>query len=158
MIPVIAVFAQLLLAVAGYVAACAAVGAFAAATVAASVGPDAVISVAAGTGIRPSPDAIAFGIAAGIGAGVTGFFPGLVAIAFAEAFAIRSLFYYLAVAVPVAVLLAGPDAILSPSVHPAVADVPFLIACGTVAGFTYWLVAGHRAGRWRRTLSAPAPD
>lgn len=153
---VLAFFLQCLLAIAGYVLAVVAVGVFAGLAADRVVGSDVIVAFHAdGFVATGMPPAVAIGIAAGLAAGAVGFLPAAAAIVFAEALGVRSLFFYLSVAILVAVLIASPvDPFAAPV--PGVEPFPFLIGCGTVAGAVYWLVAGRRAGRWR-TAGANGP-
>ncbi len=153
--PLLSFFGQFVLICLGYVLATFAVGMFAWAAVDRLVGEEAVVSVAThGTG-GTAPLAVAFGITATLAAGTIGFFPAVVAIAFAEAFGVRSVFFYMLAAVAVAVLLAAPVDVFADGIPPEAAPVPFLIGCGAVGGVVYWLVAGRRAGCWRERLPGP---
>jgi hypothetical protein len=78
---------------------------------------------------------------------VVAFVPAMIVIAIAEAFALRSLFFY--------ALAGGIGGLLYGLTFPAaVADSPdrgveIAFAAGVAAGLLYWLVAGRTAGLWR---------
>jgi hypothetical protein len=109
-------------------------------------------------GNDPLEHAFFWGIAA-FASGVTvvvGFLPVLIGVVLAEAFSIRSLLVY-AVA-GAAILLLGyysagfawtyGESIDQPP-PPISREAEIAIAAGAMFGFTYWLIAGRRAGRWR---------
>ena len=87
---------------------------------------------------------------------VAGFLPILIAVVVAEAFAIRSLL--IQAAAGAAILLLGyygagfarsyEESIDSPP-PPISRQAEIVAAVGVVFGFTYWLLAGRNAGRWR---------
>ena len=87
---------------------------------------------------------------------VAGFLPILIAVVLAEAFAIRSVLAH-AAAGAVILLLALYGAGLSGSYEesidrpppPISRELEIAAAVGAVFGFTYWLIAGRNAGRWR---------
>lgn len=77
--------------------------------------------------------------------GAVAFFPALIAIALAELFSFRSIFYWLAVG--------GVIGLAGESVADGFAwldDIPrrlsLLLAAGFVGGFVYWLIAGRLSG------------
>ena len=78
---------------------------------------------------------------------VVAFVPAMIVIAIAEAFALRSLFFY--------ALAGGIGGLLYGLTFPAaVTDsldrgVEIAFAAGVAAGLLYWLVAGRTAGLWR---------
>ena len=85
-----------------------------------------------------------------------GFLPILIAVVLAEAFSIRSLLIH--VAAGAAILLLGyysagfawtyEESIDRPP-PPISRETEIVAAVGMVYGFTYWLLAGRNAGRWR---------
>jgi hypothetical protein len=87
---------------------------------------------------------------------VVGFLPILILIVLAEAYSIRSLLIY-AVA-GAAILLFGyysasftrtyEESIDHPP-PPISREAEIAVAVGVVFGFTYWLIAGRKAGAWR---------
>jgi hypothetical protein len=96
---------------------------------------------------------------AAFASGVTvlvGFLPILIAVVLAEAFAIRSL--VIQAAAGAAILLLGyysagftstdEESIDHPP-PPISREAEIAAAVGVVFGFTYWLIAGRNAGRWR---------
>jgi hypothetical protein len=79
-------------------------------------------------------------------AGTIAFLPAAIAIILAEAFAWRSVLYYLLVGGAIgalAVHLAEQSGALDFADRPYVA----LLAAGFVGGFVYWLIAGRLAGK-----------
>ena len=85
-----------------------------------------------------------------------GFLPILIAVVLAEAFAIRSLL--IQAAAGAAILLLGYYSAGFASTYEESIDHPpppisreaeIAAAVGVVFGFTYWLIAGRNAGRWR---------
>jgi hypothetical protein len=110
--------------------------------------------------IGPDPVEHAFfwGTAA-FASGVTvmvGFLPILIAVVLAEAFSIRSLLIH-AVAGAAVLLLGYYGAGFTGSYEESIDHPPppisreaeIAAAVGVVFGFTYWLIAGRNAGRWR---------
>ena len=87
---------------------------------------------------------------------VAGFLPILIAVVLAEAFAIRSVLIH-AAAGAVILLLGLYGAGFSRSYEESIDHPPppisreleIAAAVGAVFGFTYWLIAGRNAGRWR---------
>jgi hypothetical protein len=87
---------------------------------------------------------------------LVGFLPILIAVVLAEAFSIRSL--VIQAAAGAAILLLGyygagfaesyEESIDSPP-PPISRQAEIVAAVGVVFGFTYWLLAGRNAGRWR---------
>ncbi len=88
---------------------------------------------------------------------IVGFLPILIAIILAEAFSIRSL--AIQAAAGAAILLLGyysagftayEESIDHPP-PPISREAEIAAAVGVVFGFTYWLIAGRNAGRWRES-------
>jgi hypothetical protein len=80
-----------------------------------------------------------------VNAGAVAFFPALIAIALAELFSLRSIFYWLAVG--------GLIGLAGETVADGFAwldDIPrrlsLMLAAGFVGGFAYWLIAGRLSG------------
>jgi len=109
-------------------------------------------------GSDPAEHVFFWGTAA-FASGVTvlvGFLPILIAVVLAEAFSIRSL--VIQAAAGAAILLLGyygagfagsyEESIDSPP-PPISRQAEIVAAVGVVFGFTYWLLAGRNAGRWR---------
>ncbi len=92
-------------------------------------------------------------------AGATAFVPALVLVIIAETFDMRSVFFY-AIGGGLIGALAWFGADISPRLDNATDITPvghglqLVIAAGIVGGFAYWLVAGHRAGRWKAPLAS----
>jgi hypothetical protein len=95
-------------------------------------------------------DLISYFIAATIlitmNVGAVAFFPALIAIALAELFSVRSIFYWLVVG--------GLIGLAGESVSHGFAwldDIPrrfsLMLAAGFVGGFVYWLIAGRLSGQ-----------
>jgi hypothetical protein len=93
--------------------------------------------------------------------GAMGFLPMVVLIVLAESFKIRSLIAHLAAGA--ALLLLGYfGSLAEPSYEESIDHAPppvsraaeVAAAAGIAFGFTYWLIAGRTAGRWR---DVPAP-
>jgi len=108
-------------------------------------------------GPDPLEHAFFWGTAA-LASGVTvmiGFLPILIAVVLAEAYSIRSLLLHAAAGA--AILLLGyysagftwsyEESIDHPP--PISREAEIAAAVGVVYGFTYWLIAGRNAGRWR---------
>ena len=102
---------------------------------------------------------VVFWGAAFIASGITAsllFLPMLIAVALAEAFAIRSLLINVAGAVAL-VLLAYQGAGYGRSGEESIDRAPPMVshefeiaaAAGITFGLVYWLIAGRKAGRWR---------
>ena len=109
-------------------------------------------------GTDPIEHAFFWGTAA-FASGVTvfvGFLPILIAVVLAEAFSIRSL--VIQAGAGAAILLLGyysagftrsyEESIDHPP-PPISREAEIAAAVGVVFGFTYWLIAGRNAGRWR---------
>jgi hypothetical protein len=87
---------------------------------------------------------------------VVGFLPILIGVVLAEAFSIRSLLIY-AVAGAAVLLLGYYSAGFTRTYEESIDHPPLPIsreteiaaAVGVVFGFTYWLIAGRKAGAWR---------
>lgn len=105
-------------------------------------------------------DRFVFWGAAVVASGITAtmlFLPTLIAVVLAEAFAVRSLFAYAGGAV-LLVLLGYMGAGFGHSYEESIDRAPPLVphdlevavAAGIVFGLVYWLIAGRKAGRWRR--------
>ena len=96
---------------------------------------------------------------AAFASGVTvlvGFLPILIAVVLAEAFSIRSLLIQAAVGAAILLLgyySAGFTGSYEESIDypppPISRQAEIAAAVGVVFGFTYWLIAGRNAGRWR---------
>ena len=110
--------------------------------------------------VGPDPIGHAFfwGTAA-LASGVTvmvGFLPILIAVVLAEAYSIRSLLIHAAAGAAI-LLLGYYSAGFAWTYEESIDHAPPLIsravviaaAVGVVFGFTYWLIAGRNAGRWR---------
>jgi hypothetical protein len=87
---------------------------------------------------------------------IAGFLPILIAVVLAEAFAIRSLVIQAAAGAAILLLAyysAGFTSTYEESIdHPSPPisrEAEIATAVGVVFGFTYWLIAGRNAGRWR---------
>lgn len=100
-------------------------------------------------GLEPTGDAVPwiplFAVWTGLYAGGFAFIPWIVAVVIAEGFAIRSVFFWLALggAVGAAAYLFNDVAVGTPW---SGFNLAFHLAAGFVAGFVYWLVAGRQAG------------
>src|ERR1035437_8178976 len=104
-------------------------------------------------GPDPLEHAFFWGTAA-FASGVTvlvGFLPILIAVVLAEAYSIRSLLIHAAAGA--AILLLGYYRSYEESIDhpppPISREAEIAAAVGVVFGFTYWLIAGRNAGRWR---------
>jgi hypothetical protein len=96
---------------------------------------------------------------AAFASGVTvlvGFLPILIAVVLAEAFSIRSLVIQAAAGAVILLLgyySAGFTSTYEESIDypppPISREAEIAAAVGVVFGFTYWLIAGRNAGRWR---------
>lgn len=86
--------------------------------------------------------------------GAYAFVPALALIAIAEAFDIRSIFYYALGGAAIG-LLAYFGTNMSIQIEettdmpPVAFGLQLVAASGIIAGFVYWLIAGRRAGRWK---------
>ena len=80
-----------------------------------------------------------------LSAGAISFVPALIAVVLAEAFAWRSVFYYLLVGGALGLAADRLTDFIGP---PALAERRLLVylAAGFVAGLVYWLIAGRAAG------------
>ena len=100
-----------------------------------------------------------FWLTAAFASGVTvmvGFLPILIAVVLAEAFSFRSLLIHTAAGAAILLLgyySAGLTATYEESIDrpppPISREAEIATAVGVVFGFTYWLIAGRNAGRWR---------
>jgi hypothetical protein len=87
---------------------------------------------------------------------MVGFLPILIAVVLAEAYSIRSLLIHAAAGAAI-LLLGYYSAGFTWAYEESIDHAPPLIsraaeiaaAVGVVFGFTYWLIAGRNAGRWR---------
>ncbi len=86
-----------------------------------------------------------------------GFLPILIAVVLSEAFAIRSLAIQAAAGAAILLLgyysagLAGSyEELIDHPPPPISREAEIAAAVGVVFGFTYWLIAGRNAGRWRQ--------
>ena len=96
---------------------------------------------------------------AAFASGVTvmvGFLPILILVVLAEAFSIRSLLIYALAGAAILLLgyySAGFTRNFEESIDhpppPISREAEIAVAIGVVFGFTYWLIAGRRAGAWR---------
>ena len=108
------------------------------------------LTVAVGViGVEPTGDAVPwiplFAVWTGLYAGGFAFIPWIVAVVLAEGFALRSVFFWLA--------LGGGTGAAAFLLTDLAAGTPwsgfnlaFHLAAGFVAGLVYWLVAGRNAG------------
>lgn len=87
---------------------------------------------------------------------VLGFLPTLIAVVLAEAFCIRSLLIHAVAGAGILLLgyySAGFTSYYEESIDhpppPISREAEIAAAAGIVFGFTYWLIAGRNAGRWR---------
>jgi hypothetical protein len=87
---------------------------------------------------------------------IVGFLPILIAVVLAEAFSIRSLLIQAAAGAAILLLgyySVGLTANYEESIDhpppPISREAEIAAAIGVVFGFTYWLIAGRNAGRWR---------
>ncbi len=109
-------------------------------------------------GADPVEHAFFWGTAA-FASGVTvlvGFLPILIAVVLSEAFSIRSLAIQAAAGAAILLLgyySAGLGGTYEESIDhpppPISREAEIAAAVGVVFGFTYWLIAGRNAGRWR---------
>lgn len=89
--------------------------------------------------------------------GAYAFVPAVVLIVIAEAFDIRSIFYY-ALAGAAIGLIAYYGSNVSVQLEettdlpPVAFGLQLVAASGIIAGFVYWLIAGRRAGRWKTAV------
>jgi hypothetical protein len=90
---------------------------------------------------------------------VVGFLPVLIAVVLAEAFSIRSVVIHAAAGAAILLLGyygAGFASIYEESIDhpppPISRETEIAAAVGAVFGFTYWLIAGRNAGRWRERM------
>ena len=100
-----------------------------------------------------------FWLTAAFASGVTvmvGFLPILIAVVLAEAFSIRSLLIHTAAGAVIlllgyysAGLTATYEELIDRPPPPISREAEIAAAVGVVFGFTYWLIAGRTAGRWR---------
>lgn len=110
------------------------------------------------TGPDPIGHAFFWGTAA-FASGITvlvGFLPILIAVVLAEAYSIRSLLIHAAAGAAILLLgyySAGFSRSYEESIDhpppPISREAEIAAAVGVVFGFTYWLIAGRNAGRWR---------
>ena len=86
------------------------------------------------------------------------FVPAVIAIAIAETFDIRSIFYY---AIGGA-LIAAVDWYMSDisiqlenttDLSPVTYGLQLVVAAGIIGGFVYWLLAGRKAGMWKNPFA-----
>ena len=87
---------------------------------------------------------------------IVGFLPILIAVVLSEAYSIRSLVIQAAAGAAILLLgyySAGLTATYEESIDrpppPISREAEIAAAVGVVFGFTYWLIAGRNAGRWR---------
>ena len=104
-----------------------------------------------GVGLQVAKELAATGVTV-----LVGFLPILIAVVLAEAFSIRSLM--IQAAAGAAILLLGYYSAGFAGSYEESIDYPpppisrqaeIAAAVGVVFGFTYWLIAGRNAGRWR---------
>jgi len=108
-------------------------------------------------GPDPLEHAFFWGTAAFASGVMVGFLPILIAVVLAEAYSIRSLLIH-AVAGAAILLLGYYSAGFTGSYEESIDHPPppisreaeIAAAVGVVFGFTYWLIAGRSAGRWRQ--------
>lgn len=88
--------------------------------------------------------------------------PMLALIAIAEVFDLRSILYYGFGGLAVAILayFGARESISlqlenTTDMAPVAHGVKLIAAAGILGGFTYWLVAGRRAGRWKSPAGTP---
>lgn len=79
-----------------------------------------------------------------------------VAIAASEAWSLRALWTWIIAGGLAGLGLAYPVDLATTGPSPAAASLLPFVAAGFAAGLVYWLIAGRRAGTWRRAL--PPPD
>jgi hypothetical protein len=77
--------------------------------------------------------------------------PMLVVVAVAEVFALRSVLFYAATGLALAVFFRSRMADQGQSFFDR--DLEIMAAAGIAAGLVYWALAGRSAGRWRETGS-----
>ena len=110
-------------------------------------------------GFEPTGDAMPWipllAVWTGLYAGGFAFVPWIVAVVIAEGFAIRSVFFWLALggAVGAAAYLLTDLAVGTPW---SGFNLAFHLAAGFVAGIVYWAVAGHRSGAGLGRSAPPA--
>jgi len=109
-------------------------------------------------GLDPAERAFFWGTAT-VASGATvlvGFLPILIAVVLAEAYRVRSLLVYALAGAAILLLCyygAGFTSTYEESIDypppPISREAEIAAAVGVVFGFTYWLIAGRNAGRWR---------
>jgi hypothetical protein len=93
--------------------------------------------------------------------GAMGFLPMVVLITLAESFKIRSLLVHLAAGAALLLLgyfgsVARPyEESIDRAPPPVTRAAEIAAAAGIAFGFTYWLIAGRTAGRWRERRTPP---
>jgi hypothetical protein len=111
-------------------------------------------------------DRIVFWGAAFVASGITAsllFLPMLIAVVLAEAFCVRSLLIHAFGSAAIFLLAyqgfgfgrSGQESIDYPP-PPISREAQIAAGAGVVFGFTYWAIAGRRAGRWRERRDASA--
>ena len=129
--------------------------------IAASIAASTFLVFAAGLHPQPGESAGGFvaelvflGLIGSMFVGAVTFVPALILIALAEAFGWRSLILHLLIGAGIgfAAFLSGTGGAEHAHPHPAVGG-----AAGAVAGFVYWLIAGHGAGTEKRRVAQPPP-
>ena len=91
--------------------------------------------------------------------GAYAFLPALALIAIAEAFDIRSIFYYALGGAAIG-LIAWFGTNMSVQIEettdmpPVAFGLQLVAASGIIAGFVYWLIAGRSAGKWKAPIGA----
>jgi hypothetical protein len=119
----------------------------------------ATIVLALGFLLPQFSDAVAFGVehgifpvAVGFGAfllSVFAFLPAMIVIALAEAFRLRSVFFYAALGgLGMLALYYGAGFADHFAGSPMPRELELVAASGIVAGLVYWLLVGRNAGRW----------
>jgi hypothetical protein len=91
--------------------------------------------------------------------GAYAFLPALALIGIAEAFDIRSIFYYALGGAAIGLLgyfgtnMSG-QLEETTDLPPVAFGLQLVAAAGIIAGFVYWLIAGRKAGRWKTAVGA----
>lgn len=91
--------------------------------------------------------------------GAYAFLPALALIGIAEAFDIRSIFYYALGGAAIGLLgYFGTNMSVqieeTTDMPPVAFGLQLVLASGIIAGFVYWMIAGRSAGKWKAPLGA----